>query len=57
MAYESPIRDLSRKLREVAREHIAYSQVCDFIKHMDEHLSALARVEEINRVNHTGDPK
>lgn len=54
MAYESPIRDLSRKLRNLAREHLAYSQVADFIKHMDEHLSALAYAEEVNR-RYTGD--
>lgn len=54
MAYESPIRDLSRKLRDLARDHAAYSQVADFIKHLDEHLSALAYAEEINQ-RYTGE--
>lgn len=46
---ESPLRDLSRKLREVARQHVAYSQVAEFMKHVDEHLSALAYCEESNQ--------
>jgi len=49
MTYQSPLRDLARKLREVARSHIAYSQVCDFMNHVDSHLSAVAFAEETNR--------
>jgi hypothetical protein len=43
---ESPLRDLARKLRQVAREHIAYSQVAELMNHVDEHLNALAFHEE-----------
>ena len=46
---ESPLRDLARKLRQTAREHLAYSQVADFMNHVDNHLSALAFYEETNR--------
>jgi hypothetical protein len=46
---ESPLRDLARKLRQTAREHIAYSQVADFMNHVDAYLSALAFAEETNR--------
>lgn len=46
---ESPLRDLSRQLRAVARDHIAYSQVTDFMNHVDSYLSALAYIEETNQ--------
>jgi hypothetical protein len=46
---ESPLRDLARKLREVAREHISYSQVTELMSHIDSHLSALAFCEETNK--------
>ena len=46
---ESPLRDLARKLRAVAREHIAFSQVAEFMNHLDDHLSAMAFAEEVNR--------
>jgi len=46
---ESPIRDLSRQLREVARQHEAYSQVADFMNHVNNHLSAIAFVEEVHQ--------
>jgi hypothetical protein len=49
MNYESPIRDLARKLREVARNHISYPQVAEFMNHVDSHLSAIAYAEEVNR--------
>lgn len=52
---ESPLRDLARKLRATAREHFAYSQVADFMRHVDEHLSALARCEESNAAEVTAD--
>jgi hypothetical protein len=45
---ESPLRDLARKLRAVARDHIAYSQVTALMDHVDEHLSALAFHQETN---------
>jgi hypothetical protein len=50
--YESPLRDMARKLRTVAREHLAYSQVADFMNHIDDHLNALAFAEETNRREH-----
>lgn len=55
---ESPLRDLARKLRQTAREHIAYSQVADLMNHVDEHLNALAFHEETNeRDKHDCTPK
>jgi hypothetical protein len=53
---ESPLRDLARKLRQTAREHIAYSQVADLMNHVDEHLNALAFCEETNRAS-AGEPR
>lgn len=47
--FESPVRDLARQLSDVARKHAAYSQVWEFVNHMNEHLSAIARCEEVNR--------
>ena len=46
---ESPLRDLARKLRATAREHLAYSQAADFMNHVDSHLNALAFHEEACR--------
>lgn len=46
---ESPLRDLARKLRQTARDHIAYSQVTELMDHVEAHLSALAFAEETNR--------
>ena len=43
---ESPLRDLARKLRHTAREHIAYSQVVELMTLVDSHLNALAFHEE-----------
>ena len=43
---ESPLRDLARKLRQTAREHIAYSQVTELMTLVDSHLNALAFHEE-----------
>ena len=51
MIQESPLRDLARKIRAVAREHIAASQVADFMNHIDDHLNCLAFAEETNRRN------
>lgn len=47
--YESHLRDLARKIRAVASDHIARSQVAEFLNHVDNHLNALARIEELNR--------
>lgn len=54
---ESPLRDLARKLRAVAREHIAYSQAADLMNHVDEHLNALAFHEETSRADPAEQPK
>lgn len=51
--YRSPLRDLAIQLRNTAREHIAYSQVAEFMNHMDTHLSALAYAEETNQEKYT----
>lgn len=49
---ESMVRDLARQLMEVARNHIAYSQVADFINHLNNHLSAIAYAEEVHQQTH-----
>ena len=46
---ESSVRDLTRQLMEVARQHIAYSQVANFMYHLNDHLSAIAYAEEVNQ--------
>jgi len=46
---ESPVRDLARQLGEVARQHDAYSQVADFMNHVNNHLSAIAFAEEVHK--------
>jgi hypothetical protein len=48
---ESPLRDLARKLRQTAREHIAYSQVVELMNLVDSHINALAYCEETNRAH------
>jgi hypothetical protein len=50
--YTSHLRDLAHKIREVARDHIARSQVVDLMNHIDDHLNALALIEENNRREH-----
>ena len=46
---ESRIRDLARQIRAVAADHIAYSQVAEFMNHVDAHLAAIAFTEEASR--------
>lgn len=46
---ESPLRDLARQLRDLARNHLAYSQVVELMNHVDSHLAALAFHEEVCR--------
>jgi hypothetical protein len=49
MNYQSPIRDLILKLDAVAQAHPAYPQVCAAMNHLRDHLSMIARCEEINQ--------
>jgi hypothetical protein len=49
MSYQSPLRDLIRRIDEVAKGHLAYSQAADAIKNLRDHLSAIAYCEEVNR--------
>jgi len=54
---ESRLRDLARKLMDVAREHAAYSQVVDVMNHVNNHLNALAYIEEVHvRANDARSP-
>ena len=46
---QSPLRDLILHLDRVARYHIAYPQAADALRHLRDHLSALAFCEEINQ--------
>jgi hypothetical protein len=43
---ESQLRDLNRKLQDVARAHFSFSQAAALMAHVNEHLSALAYAEE-----------
>jgi hypothetical protein len=43
------VRDLACILRATARLHNSYSQVAEFMSHVDAHLSAIAFAEETNR--------
>lgn len=49
MDKESKLRDLARKLRVVACQHIAFSQVAEFMNYVDNYLNAVAFCEEVNR--------
>ena len=53
--YQSPLRDLIRQLDRVVVAHPSYPQAAAAMSHMRDHLSALARCEEINREHNTGD--
>jgi hypothetical protein len=46
---ESPLRDLARQLRNVAKAHLAYSQVVEVMQVLDAHINALAYIEELHR--------
>lgn len=46
---ESPLRDLARQLMAVASQHFAYSQVVDLMRVVDQHINAMALIEERNR--------
>ncbi|WP_340667950.1 hypothetical protein [Bradyrhizobium ottawaense] len=46
---QSPLRDLILHIDRVARYHIAYPQAADALKHLRDHLSALAFCEETNQ--------
>ena len=43
----SPLRDLVRQLETVAREHPAFSQAYKPVQVCLDHLSAMARIEEL----------
>jgi hypothetical protein len=45
---KSHLRDLIRKIEEVAHGHMAYSQACDVLRVALDHLAAKARIEEFN---------
>jgi hypothetical protein len=50
--FESPIRDLIRKLREIAQGHAAFSQVNTILSNAYDHMACIARLEEINHAQH-----
>jgi hypothetical protein len=47
--YQSPLRDLIMRIDMVAQNHLAYSQACNAIGNLRDHLSAMAFCEETNR--------
>jgi hypothetical protein len=48
-SWESPLRDLARKLRATAKEHFCYSQVIELMAVVDMHINAMAYIEEIHQ--------
>lgn len=48
----SLIRDLIPRIEQMARDHPSYSQVHDIVQCAIDHMSARARVEENNQVEH-----
>lgn len=49
--YQSPLRDLIKRIDEVSVGHLAYSQAADALRNLRDHLSAIAYCEEINRTS------
>lgn len=45
----SNLRDLAKKIEQVAHEHPCYSQAMPAVSHLVDHLCAMARCEEANR--------
>src|SRR5262245_61416664 len=45
------LRDLARQLRKVAEEHFCYGQACNVIAVMEDHLTAMARIVELNKTD------
>lgn len=43
----SPLRSLADDLRKTARAHICYSQVVELMRVVDEHINAMALIEEM----------
>jgi len=56
MTYQSPLRDLVIQLDRTAQAHPAYAQAADAMRHLRDHLQALAFVEETNRREAEGRP-
>ena len=46
---QSKVRDLILQLRAVAQDHPAYSQCAAVLRNAFDHMSAIARIEEINQ--------
>jgi hypothetical protein len=47
--WESPLRNLAQQLRDVAKAHIAHSQVIELMQVVDGYINAMALIEETNR--------
>src|SRR5262245_22896960 len=45
------LRNLARRIEDVAREHPCYSQIYSAIGNLSEYLLARARIEELNRAS------
>ncbi len=50
--FQSPLRDLIRRIDIVAQNHMSYSQACGPLGNLRDHLSAMAFCEEVNRDDH-----
>lgn len=45
------LRDLARQIGEVARDHFCYAQAAAAVTVLEDHLCAMARVEELNKLH------
>mgnify|MGYP003396092909 FL=1 len=54
----SDLRDLAKKIEDLARDHPAYSKAHPAVQNCCDHLSAIARCEEANKEinNYKSDP-
>ena len=50
MVYRSGLRDLSQKIRDLAREHKSFSQVSDIVSNACDHIDAVAHIEEMHQI-------
>jgi hypothetical protein len=50
MTAKRDLRDLARKIEAVTKSHFCYGQAIKIVSNCCDHLCAIARIEELNRV-------
>lgn len=48
MPTEHPLRDLARRIEDLARGHIAHTQAVEIIRNCSDHLHAIALIHELH---------